>query len=136
MKWIKFVLAGLLLSRLIGGGVSFGAADSHTTRTDSAGGVTVKVTPLNSTAKGDLRFEVVFDTHSVDLDAYDLKSLTVLRDGAANIHHPTSVESKGSGHHRQATMTFAKLGNSIKRIELVIKGVAGVHERVFRWDLE
>jgi len=136
MRPIKIFLAGLLLSGLLGTGESFGATVSYPTRTNSGGGVTVKVTPLNSTPKGDLRFEVVFDTHSVDLDAYDLKSLTILRDGAANIHHPTRVESKGSGHHRQATVTFAKLTGSMKRIELVIKGIAGVHERVFRRDLE
>ena len=133
---IKLLLAGLLLSSLLGTGESFGATVPNTTRTDSGGGVTVKVTPLDSTAKGDLRFQIAFDTHSVDLDRYDLKSLTVLRDGAANIYHPTTVESKGSGHHRQATVTFAKLKNSAKRIELVIKGVAGVQERVFRWDIE
>ena len=136
MRPIKMFLTGLLLISLIGNGRSFGATMSQATRTDSGGGVTVKVTPLDSTAKGDLRFQIAFDTHSVDLDSYDLKSLTVLRDGAANIYHPTSVESKGSGHHRQATVTFAKLRKSVKRIELVINGVAGVKERVFRWDLE
>jgi hypothetical protein len=133
---IQLLLAGLLLSALLGNGESFGATAAHATRTNAGGGVTVKVTPLDSKTKGDLRFQVVLDTHSVDLDSYDLKSLTVLRDGAANMYHPTSVESKGSGHHRQATVTFAKLTSSIKRIELVIKGVAGVHERVFQWDLE
>jgi hypothetical protein len=129
-------LTGLLLTALIGNGRSFGATTSQATRTDSGGGVTVKVTLLDSKTKGDLHFQVVLDTHSVDLDAYDLKRLTVLRDGPANIYRPTYVESKGSGHHRQATVTFAKPTNSIKRIELVIKGVAGVKERVFRWDLE
>ncbi len=129
-------LTGLLLTALIGNGRSFGATTSQATRTDSGGGVTVKVTPLDSMTSGELRFQVVLDTHSVDLDSYDLKSLTVLRDSAANIYHPTSVESKGSGHHRQATVTFAKLRKGVKRIELVINGVAGVKERVFRWDLE
>jgi len=132
----KLLLPGLLLGAWFGIGESFGATAPNTMRTDSGGGVTVKVTPLDSMTSGELRFQVVLDTHSVDLDSYDLKSLTVLRDGAANIYRPTSVESKGSGHHRQATVTFAKLRNSVKRIELVIKGVAGVKERVFRWDLE
>jgi hypothetical protein len=133
---IKRLWAGVVLTALLGAGESFGATVPNTTRTDSGGGVTVKVTPLDSKTRGDLRFQVVLDTHSVDLDGYDLKSLTILRDGAANIYHPKDVESKGSGHHRQATVTFAKPKDSVKRIELVIKGVAGVHERVFQWDLE
>ena len=136
MKPIKRLWAGLVLTALLGAGQSFGATVPGATRTDSGGGVTVKVTPLDSKTRGDLRFQVVLDTHSVDLDAYDLKNLTVLRDGAANIYHPTGVESKGSGHHRQATVTFAELTSNVKRIELVIKGIAGVHERVFRWDTE
>jgi hypothetical protein len=132
----KIGLAGLVLSALIGVGASFGAAASHTTRTNSGGGVIVKVTPLDLKASGDLRFEVVLDTHSVDLDAYDLKRLIVLRDGAANVYHPTSVESKGSGHHRTPTVSFASPSNGNKNIELVIKGIAGVKERIFQWQLE
>jgi len=94
------------------------------------------VTPLDSKNTGDLRFQVVLDTHSVNLDSFDLKTLAVLRDATGNTYQPTSVESKGSGHHRQSTVTFAKLTSNVKRIELVIKGVAGVKERVFLWDLE
>jgi len=132
----KIGLAGLVLSALIGGGAGFGTAASDATRTNSGGGVTVKVTPVYLKASGDLRFEVVLDTHSVDLDAYDLKRLIVLRDRAANVYHPTSVESKGSGHHRTATVSFASPSNGNKNIELVIKGIAGVKERIFQWQLE
>lgn len=131
---IKIGLAGMVLSALIGGGAGFGTAASNATRTNSGGGVTVKVTPVDLKASGDLRFEVVLDTHSVDLDAYDLKSLVILRDRAANVYHPTAVESKGSGHHRSATVIFAKPSNSTKHVELVIRGVAGVKERVFQWE--
>ncbi|MGE5219778.1 MAG: hypothetical protein ACM3SP_22485 [Chloroflexota bacterium] len=136
MKSLKVLIAGLLLSSLLGGHEAFGAALPEGTRTNSGGGVTVSVTPLDSTAQGDLRFQIAMNTHSVALDGYDLKSLAVLRDGAANIYHPTSVETKGSGHHRQATLTFGKPKNGVKHIELVVKGVAGVHERVFQWDLK
>jgi hypothetical protein len=115
---------------------SLGAAASHTTRTDSGGGVTVKATLLDSKMRGELRFQVVLDTHSVNLDGYDLKGLSSLRDDAGNIYLPTAVENKGSGHHRQSTVVFAKVASSTKRVELVIKDVAGVKERLFRWELE
>lgn len=129
-------LAGLLLTGLAVGVESSGAAAAPTTRTDSGGGVTVKVTPVGLKASGALRFEVVLDTHSVDLDAYDLKRLVVLRDRAGNVYHPTSVESKGSGHHRSATVIFPTPSNNTKHVELVIQGVAGIKERVFQWELE
>jgi hypothetical protein len=136
MKPIKVFLAGLLLSGVLGIGESFGAAASHTTRTDSGGGVTMKVTYLDSKGADDLRFQVVLDTHSVNLDSYDLKTITVLRDEAGNTHPPTAVENKGTGHHREAIVSFAKIASGTKRVELVIRDVAGVKERIFRWDLQ
>ena len=136
VKAIKMVLAGLLLSGLLGGPEILGATPPHKTQTNSGGGVTVKVTLLDTKSSGDLRFEVALDTHSVNLDGYDLKTVSVLRDGSGNAYAPATVEYKGSGHHRQATLVFAKIANSTKRVELVIKNVAGVKERVFRWDLE
>jgi len=132
---MKAFLAGLFLSALLGGTQSFAAVATQTTQTNSGGGVTVKVTRLDSSPGGDLRFRVVLDTHSVNLDGYDLNRVIVLRDAATNVYHPASVENKGSGHHREATVTFAKPKNN-KRIELVMKGIAGVHERVFQWELE
>ncbi len=136
MKPIKIFLAGLLLSGVLGNGEIFGAAASSTTRTDSGGGVTIKVTYLDSKITDDLRFQVVLDTHSVNLDGYDLKSITVLRDDTGKNYLPTGIEDKGSGHHRETTVSFARIVNRTKRVELVIKDVAGVKERIFRWDLE
>lgn len=132
----KMFLTGLLLSAVIGLSASFSAAAAPTTRTNSGGGVTVKVTRLDSKANGDLRFQVVLDTHSVDLDAYDFKKIAILRDRAANVYYPTSVESTGSGHHRSAIVSFAKPANGTKNVELVIQGIAGVKERVFQWELQ
>lgn len=132
----RVFVAGLLLSGLLVMSESLGAAASHTTRTDSGGGVTVKVTLLDSKTSGELRFQVVLDTHSVNLDGYDLKSLSSLRDDAGNLYLPTAVENKGSGHHRQSTVLFSKVAPSTKRVELVIKDVAGVKERLFRLNLE
>lgn len=132
----KIFLTGLLLSALIGGSASFNAVAAPATRTNSGGGVTVKVTRLDSKATGDLRFQVVLDTHSVDLDAYDLKKLGFLRDRAGKVYQPTGVENKGSGHHRSAIVTFARPARDIKQVDLVIKDIGGVKERVFQWALE
>jgi hypothetical protein len=136
MKTFSMTLASLLFSVLFGLGEGFAAAASHTTRTDSGGGVTIKVTLVDPKANNDLRFQVALDTHSVSLDSYDLKAISVLRDDAGNTYAPTAVENKGSGHHREAVVSFAKIATGTKRIELVIKDVAGVKERIFRWDLE
>jgi hypothetical protein len=76
----------------------------------------------------------VLDTHSVVLDGYDLTAVTVLRDDTGKNYVPTGAENKGSGHHREATLSFPKISPDAKRLEIVMKDVAGVKERIFRWD--
>jgi hypothetical protein len=134
MKVFLVLLAGLFLAGLLGINETFAATASHTTRTDTGGGVTVKVTYLNPQGTEDARFEISLDTHSVDLDSYDLKALSSLRDDAGKVYQPTKVENKGSGHHRQLVLVFPKPAPGNKRLELVIKDIAGVKERSFVWD--
>jgi hypothetical protein len=109
---------------------------SSAARTVSGGGVTTKVTYLNPNTNDEPRFQVVLDTHSVSLDAYDLTSLTILRDDTGKNYLPTRAENKGSGHHREVTLVFPKLSPEAKRIEIVINDIANVRERTFRWNLE
>jgi hypothetical protein len=82
------------------------------------------------------------NTHAVDLDGYDLKQLAVLRiDGGQEIQ-PSNWEAPKGGHHRSGTLTFPTadtdgrplIASSTRTIELVIRDVAGVPERVFTWQ--
>lgn len=132
MKIFNTVLAALLFSTLL----LVDAMASEATQTVAGGGVTVKVTYLNPKGSDGARFQVALDTHSINLDSYDLRTISVLRDDVGNTYAPTAVDNKGSGHHRETTVSFAKVARNAKRVELVIKDIAGVMERVFRWDLE
>ncbi|MGE5306173.1 MAG: hypothetical protein ACM3TN_22935 [Alphaproteobacteria bacterium] len=136
MKTLTSVLAVLFLGGLILNVESFGAGTSDSTQSVSGGGVTVKVTYLNPKSSEPPRFSAALDTHSVNLDSYELKSLAFLRDEAGKVYRPTAVENKGSGHHREVVLTFPRISGAAKRMELVIKDVAGVKERTFRWDLQ
>lgn len=133
---IIFFAGGLFLASLFAARVSSGAPAGGLTQTQSGGGVTVKVTYLNPKASGEVRFQVVLDTHSVNLDGYDLKSLSLLRDEAGKTYEVAKTENKGSGHHREITIIFSRPSTEAKRLELVIQDVAGVKERTFRWNLE
>lgn len=101
-----------------------------------AEGVTVKVTYSNPGAAIPV-FNVVLDTHSVELDQYRFEDIVVLIDQAGKEHKPQITSSKGSGHHREATLEFkdAEVVSDSDYVSLVIKGVAGVPERVFKFDL-
>ena len=137
MKNLRTIIAasglGLLLFTLLLVTQSL-AATRALTRTHSGGGVTAKVTYLNPEDAEDTRFEISLDTHSVNLDSYDLKALSSLRDSAGRTYQPSNVENKGSGHHRQVVLVFPKPAAVSSRIELVIKDIAGVKERSFVWD--
>lgn len=97
------------------------------------GGVTVDVTLLKERSDAPT-FLVILDTHSVNLDGYRFEEIVRLRDGRGGDKPPAGVEgAKGSGHHREATVRFAWPDPRPTSLELVVKGVAGVPERVFRW---
>ena len=136
MKTLLTIVAVLLLNISIGVGVSFSAESSGAVQSVAGGGVTAKVTFLNPKSGDEPRFQIVLDTHSVNLDACDLKSLASLRDDAGKAYASTGIDNKGSGHHRESTVSFVQVSPEAKRLELVIKDVAGVKERIFRWDLD
>lgn len=111
----------------------FPVPPGEATKTVSGGGVTVKVTYLEQT-EHESRFLVALDTHTVNLDSYDFKSVALIRDDTGLVMPPTGAENKGSGHHREVLLTFARPSNDRNWLEVVIKDIAGVKERVFRWD--
>ena len=115
------------------------AVSGAVTQTNEGGQVTIKATWQGPSA-GPI-FDVVLDTHAVDLDGYDLQQLALLRiDGAREIR-PTGWDAPKGGHHRAGTLTFpattadgsALIAPDTRTLELVIHDIAGVTERVFRW---
>ena len=119
---------------LFSSGALYAAASSMSTASNSSGGVTVKVTHRTPQPPSELRFEVALDTHSINLDPYDLRSLILLRDASGKTYEPLNVENKGSGHHRDAVVFFPQ-PSAGGQIEVVIKDLAGVKERVFRFSV-
>jgi hypothetical protein len=86
-----------------------------------------------------LNFKVAMNTHSVDLDQYDLGKLAVLRDDTGDEYRPLSWDSAPGGHHRKGTLTFP-VPDSLSQgkaeyVEIVIRDVAGIKERVLKWEL-
>lgn len=127
----RFAHALLLTTLLLD--ASFAATPMEKTQTASARGVTVKVTYLDQT-EHESRFSVALDTHSVNLDSFDFKASSILRDDTGISLRPTGIESKGSGHHRESILTFTRPSAKRTWLELVVKDLAGEPERVFRWQ--
>lgn len=112
-------------------------------RTSQGGNVTLEVTwDKDVPAADSLQFKVVMDTHSVNLDGVDLGRLAVLRNDAGKEVSPERWDAPAGGHHRSGTIAFpataggsALIGPQTKFIQMVVRDVAGVKERSFKWEL-
>ncbi len=107
-------------------------------QSNTGGSVTIDVEWIKE-GDGLLIFDVSMNTHSVDLDEYDLGELAVLGDDTGNEYHPVSWDSAPGGHHRQGTLTFpipdSLSQGKAKYVEIMIRDVAGIEERVLKWEL-
>lgn len=117
------------------------------TQEDKQGAVTASATLLTSDKPrmdGKLAVQVKLDTHAVDLDQYQLEKLAFLRDAHGHEVQALGLESpSGSGHHREGVLTFPGtdasgkplLSPEAKSLTLILRGIGGVSERVFHWQL-
>ncbi|MBF6596519.1 MAG: hypothetical protein IVW51_19000 [Thermaceae bacterium] len=155
MRWIKWPTAMLLVAAVVitaviwlgrsnqaapGQTVQSGrAASGATTQTSEGGGVTVVVKWAGKDV-GPV-FKVTMDTHSVDLDGYDLTRLSTLRTDDGREALPLTWDAPKGGHHREGKLTFSAnaldgkplVGTDTKGLELIIYDVAGVAQRSFKW---
>jgi hypothetical protein len=90
-----------------------------------------------------LIFTIGMDTHSVDLDGYDLSELAVLiLDDELEVR-PVAWDAPSGGHHRNGTLQFSESAvdgtrvdiGQVRSVELVVQDVAGVPKRSFKWTL-
>ncbi len=126
-------MKGMMAQGMMGGAPGIGPQKEEQksggplkTQERAEAGVTAKVA-LEST-DGTMSFKVALETHTLELDKYKFDEIVVLR--ANGKEYKARIKSQeGSGHHRSAVVEFDN--PMTKEAEVVIKGVAGVKERVF-----
>jgi hypothetical protein len=103
-------------------------------QSDSGGRVTIEVAPL-ALSEDVWEFKVALNTHSVDL-SFDLTEVSRLRCDRGQEFEAVAWDGSGpGGHHRSGVLQFAALDHPTSALEIVIRDVAKVPERVFRWDV-
>lgn len=134
---VRFLTPVIALAGILAMGVSMAASGPSTdlTRQVAGGGVTVAATLLTDRTDA-TAIRLALNTHSVSLDGYKFDTIASLRDDQGRTYALEAVESpSGGGHHREAVLRFARADAGAKAVELVVKGVAGVEERSFRWSV-
>ena len=98
-----------------------------------AGSVTVSAAWIVGTSSA----IVAMNTHSVDLDGFDLTELARVRVDGSDWVRPTVWDAPKGGHHRSGTLTFGTLDSKVlasaRVIELEIQNVA-VPSHLLRWE--
>ena len=130
-RLISRTLALFAILAFAGGAPAAGKLDPQTS---SLSGVTVKVTP-GSLAGAEWEFEVVFDTHSQELNDDPQKVAVLVADGSKP-SSPTGWQGDGpGGHHRKGVLRFKPAAASPARVELRLQRPGEAAPRVFRWQL-
>lgn len=117
------------------------AQDKLISRENDGGNVTVTVKPITLKVGEKPVFDLEFNTHSIDL-SFNVAKQSYLIYGKGNYGYGNRLTdgiwngSPEGGHHREGTLAFnSVLLSETKFVELIIKNVAGVTERKFKWNL-
>ena len=104
-------------------------------KVDDKANVTVTVTPtLLSEESGEWKFDIVMDTHSVELDQ-DMTKVAMLIDEQGKEYKALKWDGPTGGHHREGVLTFNKITPASKSVKLKISDIGGV-VRTFNWQLK
>ena len=113
-------------------------------RTDSRGGIIVEIQFRELTEKGELAFTVRMNDHVPGTNEYALDNLAILaNDQGIQVQASRWQSITLSAQRVSGTLYFpAKddsgkplLGHGVHNMTLTIKGLAGIRERVFRWNV-
>ncbi len=109
---------------------------TFSTQFHEGGRVSVAVTPLDLSGTAEtFSFQISMDTHSVDL-GYDLSQLATLRTDQGAAVQAIRWDGPVGGHHVNGTLYFPAVNlEEAQWVQVVIRQVAGVPERVFHWNL-
>ena len=135
MNFKLHVFRGLLVAMALA--TSAGAAAGLETRSASAAGVTVRVTPTQvAPGAATWEFEVMLDTHSQDLSDNLVRNSVLVESNGAK-HAPLAWDGAGpGGHHRKGVLRFKALQPAPEAIELQIRRPGESAPRSFRWTLK
>lgn len=97
-------------------------------------GVSIEAAPIEFSAAGPVKFNIIFTTHQGDL-GFDLLKQAALFDNQGREYAPQSWDGGSGGHHLQGALIFPALPAATTKMRLVIKNIYGVAKRAFEWRL-
>ncbi|RHW38883.1 hypothetical protein D1B31_12930 [Neobacillus notoginsengisoli] len=109
--------------------------ESPLSKTDAQGAVTIRASILpEESGDGKLTFEILMNTHSVDLSQYNLAEMATISSGGKEL--PASFEWKTDGqdsHHMKGMLVWTGTVSLDKDLKLVLKDIGNIPEKRFFW---
>ena len=111
-----------------------GVAGMAAAQSSTAGGVTVKVTPVSSGTARQLEFSLVFDTHNAELNDDLLQTATLTTADGRKIKPLRWTGAAAGGHHREGVLSFDIAEPQGGAVELAIARPGESAPRIFLWQ--
>jgi hypothetical protein len=133
--FLFFLLGAALSSSLVGAFSFFGSSLEQVNNEGAVKVSAMYLTPEKSPEKG-TAFRLTLSTHSVNLDQYDIQKLSFTRVNGGVSQPAVKWIPSGAGHHLKGVLSFAEeLPDGSHQIQLIVKNIDGVKERIFKWQL-
>ncbi len=111
------------------------AQDKFISQENDGENVKIIVTPKTLAVGEKPSFNIVFETHSVDL-AFDVTQINSLVDQKGRVFDQSIWEGTApGGHHYNGILTFNEVLSKTEFVKLIIRNVSDIPERIFRWEL-
>ncbi len=131
---ILLTISMLFSATLIGAFSLFGSSLERVNKEGAVKVSAIYLKPEKLPGKG-IAFNLSFNTHSVDLDVYDIKKVTFIQIDKKDPQPAISWVPSGSGHHLGGVISFAQeVPSGNHELLLIIKEIDGVQERIFKWQ--
>lgn len=100
------------------------------------GRASIKVTYLNPGEKNPA-FDITVHSNTVNLRRYNIEELSLLRGYKGREYKGRWEATANRRRHKKGILTFQGVNLiKVKKIELVIKDIAGIKERRFNWQIK
>jgi len=134
-KHLRRLLIAASLIMIMGIGTTL-EANAYERKSNKENRVRVDVVPVQLEFGKTAKFEIRMNTHSGDL-SQDLVSVSTLKDDNGREYRPMDWQgAPPGGHHRTGVLEFPALNGNTKLVTLVIRDVANVPERIYKWNLK
>jgi hypothetical protein len=134
---VTFIVLMLLQMVLITDGVAVSKKELR--RVSDEGPVEITVlylNPVDQEQGEDPAFEVRMETHTVDLDGYQVDQLSSLEVDGKGLEPLGWLDPGGGGHHISGTLKYkGPLPDGARILRLTMRDIGSVAERVFEWTL-